>query len=158
MTTMRHDLDTSLAALFEREATDDGAAAILESALGRTSRLRPRPAWIAALRHSSAGTRVASDPMTRSRLGYALILAALLAALVVGALFLAGQRPPRISLPRACVGVDAALCGHTAGVWTSESFLPGLTLTWPNDGWYARDLPGQLEVNAADDVGRHRPS
>ena len=39
------DLDTALASFFEREATADGAATILEAALERTSRRRPRPAW-----------------------------------------------------------------------------------------------------------------
>ena len=140
------DLDAALASFFEREATADGAATILEAALEQTSRRRPRPAWVTAVRGVTVGPTLALDPRTRSRIGYALVLAALLAAIVVGALFLAGTRPPRLSESRPCVGQPATLCGHTAGVWTSESFLPGLTLTWPNDGWYTRDLPGQLEV------------
>ena len=140
------DLDAALASFFEREATADGAATILEAALEQTSRRRPRPAWVTAVRGATVGPTLARDPRTRSRIGYALVLAALLAAIVVGALFLAGTRPPRLSESRPCVGQPATLCGHTAGVWTSESFLPGLTLTWPNDGWYTRDLPGQLEV------------
>ena len=91
------DLDAALASFFEREATADGAATILEAALEQTSRRRPRPAWVTAVRGVTVGSTLALDPRTRSRIGYALVLAALLAAIVVGALFLAGTRPPRLS-------------------------------------------------------------
>jgi hypothetical protein len=67
---------------------------------------------------------------------------------VAGALFLAGQRPPRPSQPLACVGEPANLCGHTAGLWTSSTFLPGMTVTFPSDAWYTRESARALEVKA----------
>jgi len=142
------DLDAALASFFEREATADGGAAILEAALEQTSRRRPRPAWVAAVRGMTVGATPALDPRTRSRIGYALVLAALLAAIVVGALFLAGTRPPQLSESLPCVGQPATLCGHTAGVWTSTTFVPGLTLTFPDDRWFTREQPGKLELKA----------
>lgn len=142
------DLDAALATFFEREATADGAATILEAALERTSRRRPRSAWVTAVRGVTVGSTLALDPRTRSRIGYALALAALLAAIVVGALFLAGTHPPRLSESRLCVGEPATLCGHTAGAWTSATFVPGLTLTFPDDRWFTREQPEKLELKA----------
>ena len=142
------DLDGALASYFEREATADGAATILEATLEQTSRRGPRPGWVVAVRGMTVGPTLALGPRTRSRIGYALVLAALLAAIVVGALFLAGTRPPQLSESLPCVGQPATLCGHTAGVWTSATFLPGLTLTFPDDRWFTREQPEKLELKA----------
>jgi len=143
---MGDDFDRILGSWFEQEARTDGAAATLEAALDQTHRRRPRPAWVARLHDGPLRASMALEQPAVRRAGYLVVAALLVAAIVVAAMFVASQRPPRLSQPLACVGVDAALCGHTAGAWSSESFLPGLTLTWPDDGWYARDLPDKLEV------------
>ena len=146
--TTRGELDRQLGSWFETEATADGAASLLEATLNTTARLRPRPAWVAGLDDARPARLLPIDRRTRSRLGYAALVAATIAALVAGALFLAGQRPPRPSLPLGCVGEPANLCGHTAGLWSTSTFLPGMTLTFPSDAWYTRESTRGLEVKA----------
>jgi hypothetical protein len=148
MKTMSDDVDRMLGSWFEQEARADGAAVILEAVLDQTHGRRPRPAWAARLHDGSLRASTTLDQPAVRRAGYLLLAALLVAAVVVAALLAAGQRPPRHSEPLACVGADANLCGHTAGAWSSQSFLPGLTLTWPNDEWYSRDLPDRLELKA----------
>lgn len=144
--TTRDDFDSVLGSWLEAEAIADGAATLLERTLAVTAQRRPRPAWIAHADGARRARLLPIDDRGRSRLAYAMLLAAAIVALLVGAVFFAGQRPPRLSQPLACAGVDTALCGHTAGRWTSQTFTPGLMLTWPNDAWYTRDLPDRLEL------------
>jgi hypothetical protein len=144
--TRRDDMDRLLGSWFDAEASAEGAAALLDATLADTARLRPRPAWLATIDDARPARLLPVDGRTRRRLGYAALLAAAIAALVAGAVLLSGQRPPQLSRPLACVGEPATLCGHTAGSWTSQAFLPGMTLTFPTDAWYARELPDRLEL------------
>jgi hypothetical protein len=144
------DLDRTLATWFEREARADGAATLLEATLAETSRRRPQPAWRAGLGGGRLGRIFEPDDRTLARLRYAAIVAALAAALAVVGLIAVGQQQPVRRAPSLfCVGQPATLCSYGAGEWTSTSFLPGLTVTFPDDSWYARDLPDVLELKQA---------
>ena len=141
-----------LAACFEREASADGAATILEVALEKTRRRRPRPAWLAGLHGGTtrrsmvlAGRASAASATSWSRRCWP--------AVVLGALLLAGQRGrrPRRSLP--CVGDPPSLCGFGAGEWTSTSFLPGLTRrSRATAGTRGCSRPPRVQTSA-DDLG-----
>lgn len=146
--TIRDDLDRQLGSWFEAEATADGAASLLERTLAVTSRRRPRPALAASIDVARPAMLLPIDNRTRTRLGYAALLAAAVALLVAAALFLAGQPPPPPSQPLGCVGEPPTLCGQSAGTWTSHTFLSGMTLTFPNDAWYIRETAAKLELKA----------
>jgi hypothetical protein len=142
-------LDRTLGSWFEREASADGAATILDAALERTARRSPRPAWVASLHAGGAGTHsLLGQPAVR-RLGYVAVAALVIASLLAAALFVAGNHLPPPARPLGCVGSPPTLCGNGAGEWESTAFLPGLSVTFPVDGWYVRDLPDHLEFKIA---------
>src|SRR4029453_12277160 len=68
--TARDDFDRTLVSWFESEASADGAAPLLEATLDRTSRRRPRPAWLVGLRDRPAGPRVPVTGPVPKRLAY----------------------------------------------------------------------------------------
>jgi hypothetical protein len=140
------DFDRVLVSWFEAEATADGAATLLEATLDRTERLRPRAAWVVSLRDRAVRPWPPTESRVRTRLVYAALVAAIAAALAIGAALVVGQKTVMPAPPRACVGDPPTLCGYGAGVWTSAAFLPGLSLTLPNDRWYVRDLANRLEL------------
>ena len=143
--TTRDDFDRVLGAWLEAEATDDGAASVLERTLAVTARRRPRPAWAASIDFARPPRLLPIDDRSRTRLGYAVLLAAAIALLVAAALFLAGQRPPSPAPSLGCVGDPPNLCGFGQGTWSSTTFLPGLEVTLPATGWYSRDVPDRIE-------------
>jgi hypothetical protein len=144
--TASNDLDRALAEFLQREARSDGAAALLERTLVSTRRRRPRPAWLALMRATSFGRSMGRDDRRLRWLRYVAVAALALAAMAIGALLLAGTAPPRPTASPICVGAPATLCRHPEGAWASAVFLPGLTMTFPNDVWYARDLPDRIEL------------
>jgi hypothetical protein len=144
--TASNDLDRTLAEFLQREARSDGAAALLERTLATTRRRQPRPAWLALMRATSFGRSMGRHDRQLSRLRYVAVAALALAAIAVGALLLAGQATPRPRPSPICVGAPATLCSHSQGAWASAVFLPGLTMTFPNDDWYARDLADRIEL------------
>ena len=143
--TIHDDLERQLASWFEAEATDVGAASVLEQTLAVTARRRPRAAWAASIDGARPARLLPIDDRTRTRLSYAALLAAAIALLVAAALFLAGQRPPAPAPPLGCVGDPPNLCGYGAGQWSSSTLLPGLEVTLPGTGWYTRELPDRVE-------------
>jgi len=137
-----------LAAWFEGEATADGAAVILEAALERTAARRPRAAWLVGLRRSTGGGMPLGRSATRRFVSVA-IAALAIAALLAGALLLAGQRRTLPAPQIQCVGSAPMLCGYGAGDWTSTVFASGLSARFPVDGWYVRDAPDHVEFKIA---------
>jgi hypothetical protein len=144
--TASSELDRALAEFFRLEARSDGAGALLERTLVATRRRRPRPAPLALMRATSFGWSMRRDHRRLRLLRYVAVAALVLAALAIGALLLAGRAVPRPTASPICVGAPATLCSHPAGAWASAVFLPGLTMTFPNDTWYARDLPDRIEL------------
>jgi hypothetical protein len=152
--TTNGDLDRTLATWFEREARTDGAATLLEATLGVTSRRRPRSAWEIAIRDGTLGWFPPAGRQGLARLRVVAIVVVLAVAFAVVGLLVAGgqQPPPAPPSPRPsslCVGDPATLCSQPAGDWTSAFFIAGLTATFPDDGWYVRDLPDRVELKTA---------
>lgn len=146
--TARDDFDRTLASWFESGASADGAATLLEATLDRTSRRRPRPAWVVGLRDRTAGPWVPVSGPVPKRLAYVALVVLIAVAIVIGAALVAGQRTPPPAPLRGCVGEPPTLCGFGAGEWTSAVFLPGLSLTLPTDKWYTRELADRIELKA----------